>query len=66
MKTSNKLLLGLFAVVVICVFIANFIIKKEFDNKLKKSDIKIESNTNDSTLTIQSDSIAMDSAIQNQ
>ena len=65
MKTSNKLLLGLFAVVVICVFIANFIIKKEFDNKLK-SDVKIESNTNDSTLTIESDSIAMDSAIQNQ
>ena len=65
MKTSNKLLLGLFAVVIICVFIANFIIKKEFDNKLK-SDVKIESNTNDSTLTIESDSIAMDSAIQNQ
>lgn len=65
MKTSNKLLLGLFVVVVICVFIANFIIKKEFDNKLK-SDVKIESNTNDSTLTIESDSIAMDSAIQNQ
>lgn len=65
MKISNKLLLGLFVVVVVCVFIANFIIKKEFDNKLK-SDVKIESNTNDSTLTIESDSIAMDSAIQNQ
>lgn len=65
MKKSNKLLLGLFAVVIICILIVNIVIKKKLDTKLK-SDVKIESISSDSTSSVDSDSIAMDKAIENQ
>jgi len=32
MKTSNKLLLGLFAVIVVCMIIGNFVLKNEVKN----------------------------------
>jgi len=65
MKTSNKLLLGLFAVIVICIIIANFALKKHVDSSMKSA-VKIEVNSADSTATSDSDSVAMDKALGNE
>jgi len=65
MKTSNKLLLGLFAFVIICILILNFAFKKNMDSAIK-SNIKTEINATDSAATFDSDSVAMDKAIGNE
>jgi hypothetical protein len=65
MKTSNKLLLGLFAVVVIFILIIDITLKKKIDSAAK-SQTKIEVNSPDSIATVDSDSIAMDKAIRNE
>ena len=65
MKTSNKLLLGLFAVVVIFILIIDITLKKKVDSAVK-SQIKVEVSSPDSTAAVDSDSIAMDKAIGNE
>jgi len=65
MKTSNKLLLGLFAFVIICILIMNFAFKKQVDTGVKTS-INTEINATDSAATFDSDSVAMDKAIGNE
>jgi len=65
MKTSNKLLLGLFAIVVICILIMNFAFKKQVESSVKTS-INTEINATDSAATFDSDSVAMDKAIGNE
>ena len=65
MKTSNKLLLGLFAFIVISLLIVNFAFRKQMDAN-QKSGVKVEINTQDSTAAFNSDSIAMDKAIGNE
>jgi hypothetical protein len=65
MKTSNKLLLGLFAVVVLGIIIVNIILKKQFDSR-QKSNIKMEVNSPSDTTSNASDSIAMENAISNE
>ena len=65
MKTSNKLLLGLFALVVIGIIIANIALKKHIDANTKP-EIKVEVNAQDSTATFNNDSVAMDKAIGNE
>jgi len=51
MKTSNKLLLGAFTIIVIAMIIANFTVKKEMDKIIDKQKVIIEQ-----TDTIQNDS----------
>lgn len=64
MKTSNKMLLGLFIFVILGIIIANFIYKKKLDEKSK---VKIELNSDSTTVNqAESDSIAMESAINNE
>jgi hypothetical protein len=65
MKTSNKLLLGLFVFIVICLIIANFTVKRKIDTSIK-SDVKIETTTQDSAAGFKNDSVAMDKAIGNE
>ena len=65
MKTSNKLMLGLLAVIIIGMLTVNIIIKKELDTKIK-SNVEIQVNTPEKTITVDSDSIEMDKAIDNQ
>ena len=65
MKTSNKLLLGLFAFVVICIIIANFALKKHIYTNTKSA-VKVEVNSTDSIATDDSDSVAMDKALGNE
>lgn len=65
MKTSNKLMLGLLAVIIIGMLAVNIILKKELDTKIK-SNVEIQVNTPDKTITVDSDSIAMQNAINNE
>ena len=65
MKTSNKLLLGLFAVVVIFILIIDITLKVKI-NSAVKSQPKVEVNSPDNTATVDSDSIAMDKPIGNE
>ena len=65
MKTSNKLMLGLLAVIIIGMLTVNIIIKKELDTKIK-SNVEIQVNTPDKTITVDSDSIEMDKALNNE
>jgi hypothetical protein len=65
MKTSNKLLLGLFVFVIICILIVNFAFKKQSDTVVK-SNAKTEVNSQDSVAAFNSDSVAMDKAIGNE
>ncbi|MDP4239857.1 MAG: hypothetical protein Q8904_10365 [Bacteroidota bacterium] len=65
MKTSNKLLLGLLAVVIVGMIIINIVLKKQYDSR-RNSNIKIEVNTTSDTTSIKGDSIAMDEAIGNE
>jgi len=67
MKTSNKLLLGLLAVVIIGMIIFNIILKKQYDSKQStRNKIQVDINTPADSTTITSDSIAMDEAIGNE
>jgi hypothetical protein len=65
MKTSNKLLLGLFAIVVIGLIIINFTLKSRMDSKLK-SNTQIETISTDSASTAAGDSVEMEKAIGNE
>lgn len=65
MKTSNKLLLGLFAIVVICIIIANVVLKKHVDSNSNPA-VKVMVSTQDSVATADSDSVAMDKALGNE
>ena len=65
MKTSNKLMLGLLAVIIIGMLTVNIIIKKALDTKIK-SNLEIQVNTTDKTIIVDSDSIAMQNAINNE
>lgn len=65
MKTSNKLLLGLFVFIVIGMIIANITVKKRLESVLKP-DIRIETATQDSAADFKNDSVAMDKAIGNE
>ena len=65
MKTSNKLLAGLLALVIIGIIIANFVLKKQIDTNIKP-EVKVEVNAQDSTATFNKDSVAMDKAIGNE
>jgi hypothetical protein len=65
MKKSNKLMLGLLVVIIIGLVTVNIIIKNKMDSKIK-SNVEIQLNTPDSTITVDSDSIAMEKAISNE
>ena len=65
MKTSNKMLIGLFAFVVICIIAANLVLKKHVDSNIN-TNAKIEVNPVDSVATADSDSIAMVKALGNE
>jgi hypothetical protein len=65
MKTSNKLLLGLFAFAVICIIAANLTLKKHVESNIN-THARIEVNPPDSVATADSDSIAMDKALGNE
>jgi len=65
MKTSNKLLTGLFVIVIIGMIIANFTLKEHIDTNTNP-DVKVEVNAQDSTATFNNDSVAMDKAIGNE
>lgn len=63
MKTSTKLLIGLFVVIIIAIITVNFVFKKKLDTKSKtKIEITQPATINSET----SDSLAMDSAINNE
>lgn len=65
MKTSNKLLLGLFVFIIVCLIVANFTVKRKIDTSIK-TDVKIETTTQDSITDFKNDSVAMDKAIGNE
>jgi len=65
MKTSNKLLVGLLALIVICIIIANITLKKHVDSNTAPG-VKIEVSQSDSVATADSDSVAMDKALGNE
>lgn len=58
MKTSNKLLLGLFSVVLISILTVNLLLKKEIaDNPLRNQEVFIQSTT---TVDMEQDSLNTD------
>jgi sensor histidine kinase regulating citrate/malate metabolism len=59
MKTSNKLLLALLAVVIIAMFIVNVILKNQIDKKMN-TQVKVEINSVSTTDASAEDSIAME------
>jgi len=64
MKTSSKLLLGLLLAVIIGIIVVNLVYKHKLDSKAK---IKIElQSTSTKVNSVDSDSIAMDNALDNQ
>lgn len=65
MKTSNKLLLALLAIVIVSMFVVNVILKYNMDEKMKTRIQQSTTNTI-STTTSESDSILMEKAINNQ
>ena len=65
MKTSNKLLLTLLAIVIIFMFVVNVILKYNMDEKMKTR-IQLSTINTISTTTSESDSISMEKAIDNQ
>lgn len=65
MKKSNKLMLGLLVVIIIGLVTVNIIIKNKMNSKIK-SNVEIQINTPDSTISVDSDSIAMEKAISNE
>jgi hypothetical protein len=65
MKTSNKLLLGLFVIIVIFIIAANVTLKRNVESNIK-SNVRIEVNSSDSVAAADSDSVAMEKAIKNE
>jgi uncharacterized protein YxeA len=65
MKTSNKLLLALLAIVIVGVFIVNVIMKNRMDSQIK-SKPNIETGTINNSQSSDSDSIAMEKAMENE
>jgi uncharacterized protein YxeA len=65
MKTSNKLLLALLAIVIVGVFIVNVIMKNRMDSQIK-SKPNIETGTINDSQSSDSDSIAMEKAMENE
>lgn len=63
MKKSNKLLLGLFLIVILAIIVVNFVLKNEM-SKPAKNQIEIVQPSD--TDLLQADSVAMDEAIQNE
>ena len=64
MKTSNKLLLGLFILIVLGIITVNVVYKTKLESKPKN---KIEVvNTPSDSLSSEQDSLAMEKAINNQ
>lgn len=63
MKTSNKLLLGLFLFVVAVMIILNFILKNEMSTPANN---QIKTVQPFDTTSLHADSVAMDEAIQNE
>jgi|GEM_PF-696173 len=72
MKTSNKLLLGLFVFIVLGMIIANLYLKNEIEKNpqmietIMKSQIKTQHGVTIHIDTVSADSIAMDEAIGNE
>ncbi|MFZ4724725.1 MAG: hypothetical protein ACOYMD_04700 [Paludibacter sp.] len=64
MKTSNKLLLGLFLFILLGMIIANFFLKSKIENSSTVNNLEIISTTD--SLSIINDSIDMDVAISNE
>jgi hypothetical protein len=62
MKTSNKLLLSLLAIIIVGIFIVNVVLKRQMDKREKtKTSVEVKSiNAADS------DSIAMEKAVDNE
>ncbi len=65
MKTSNKLLLGLLALVVIGLIAVNIVLKKQVEARHNLNNQQIQTTPAD-TSTVTGDSIAMDKAIKNE
>lgn len=65
MKTSNKLLIGLFATIVVCMVITNIILKNKVENNTESSN-QVQINVQLDSLAVDTDSIAMDAAIGNE
>lgn len=63
MKTSNKLLLGLFLIVILAIVVVNFVLKNEMSQPAIN---QIEQAQPSETVLINADSVAMDEAIQNE
>jgi len=63
MKTSNKLLLGLFLIIILAIIVVNFVLKNEM-NKPAKNQIEIAQPSD--TDSLKADSVAMEEAIQNE
>jgi membrane carboxypeptidase/penicillin-binding protein len=63
MKTSNKLLLGLFLLVVIAMVLFNFILKNEMNTP---SNNRFETVQPSDTASLYDDSVTMDEANQNE
>ena len=64
MKTSNKLLLGLFILIVLGIITVNVVYKTKLESKLKNK-IEVVNSPSDS-LSSEQDSLAMEKAINNQ
>jgi hypothetical protein len=65
MKTSNKLLLSLLAVVIISIFAVNVILKSRLDKKTEPK-VSVEVSSTENVITSDSDSIAMEKAMENE
>lgn len=63
MKTSNKLLLGLFLFVVVVMIILNFALKNEMNTPAIK---QMETFQPSDSTSLHDDSVAMDEAVQNE
>lgn len=59
MKTSNKLLLALLAVVIMAMFIVNVVLKSQIDKKMD-AQTKVEINSVSTSDSSAADSIAME------
>lgn len=65
MKTSNKLLLTLLALVIVCMFAINVILKSRLDKRIQPK-TSVEVNAVENAITSDSDSIAMEKAMDNE
>lgn len=66
MKTSNKLIVGLVAAIVLCLIIVNVVLYRQVKQKSTiKTNTQIDTTVTDSASSV-SDSIAMETAIGNE